>query len=397
MTKKTKTEKSSGDLTRIDDLPPMDHPLNPPELPDLEDGKTPTLPHQPPSFLTEVELENDPPPNILDNYNDHEIIPPLHHEDVQVLENVSPPFEINEVILPHRENFQDQKEVEFNNDSEIEDKIDEEIIAEDFVVADFSHQQKEIKQVEQIENQQSQGQMESYAKLPEFAHELKEELETLTSKNVPIENYPSFTLLIEGIERETDKDYILQTLKENSILQKDFEIEILLRSLSNGHLLLPRLSEFTLVFMANKLRFLPVKMSLFDSDIYSKNPILDEKINKGSLKTNQALKSKEEGGDQDEFLATQLDLINGRSIEKSFEPITETELIESYCADEIQNINHQIFSNLKEKAIKLGANAILKMNWQVLREDKAENRTTILLTGQPVCLRKEILPPLSTI
>lgn len=100
--------------------------------------------------------------------------------------------------------------------------------------------------------------------------DLDSDLEQLDNAYIPehieIENTPSFSLLIENIATQYEKDEIKRMLREIDFIT-DENSEALERSIENGKVIIPYISEYIGIFLAHKLRIhnFDLKLDLSES------------------------------------------------------------------------------------------------------------------------------------
>lgn len=412
--------RSLDDITRIEDLAPLDHPALPatPEFlsanflaPELNDSHI-SLNHLDASEPIEVEKHRE--------QTDHHKMSAMQETASFEADQVPPQEPVMRPLHPmERSSFSSLAESGVNpkhGDTSVDDQSVENMTQHHMKYpTPFDDDQSSDAENSNKDQTLMHRSMAEHNAQPYF-QDVKDELDATIIKQVPMESYPSYSLLLQNIALEKDKREIELILKEFDLFQHEAEKNLITRSLAQGHLLLPRLSEFAAIFLANKFRLLSLQVTLSDAEELSLQSDID--LWDRGVSSPQSWKNSHEEGAifpalhpslPTSFIFSSLDFYPHAQIDQSFHPLhitkilsaAELEVLHQYWGtlqenihdqtDEKINATHkyfleQLLEEMQKNAINLGANAILKLQWQIIYRATPSQETTILLTGQPVCL-----------
>lgn len=219
----------------------------------------------------------------------------------------------------------------------------------------------------------------------ELFQDVKADLETFVLKHVPFESYPSYSLYISNIVNGQQRNGIKLLLKEYQLLQSDAEKQLVNRSMQLKHLLIPRISEYAAVYFANKLENYHLKIKLSPSEdltghheSWDLGPITQESFN--HHKEMEGIVHPEIFMSQAFSIADKRVLLIGEVLQQTFSiPEREVENITHYFKDLVE---------LKEKARNINANAIVGLNFQQL-QNHDPNTLLYLVTGEAARVQDE--------
>jgi hypothetical protein len=336
------------DLTRIEDLPPLEHP------------PLPKLPQNIPEFtLPKLPETLAAPPN-FDSTAVHEI--PTSFPEVPEtpkLEEMAMEFE----------------QVNFNQEPNLP-SLNTPIFEE-------TQNAPEIFETEMPEPT-TQAKIKSVSE--EIFEDVKEEMETFVLKHVAFESYPSYSLYISEIKTGRQRNSIKLLLKEYGLMQSDTEKELIQRSLQLKHLLIPRISEYAAIFFANKLEGLNVHIKLSPSeDLGSQHELWD----KGPI-TQESFHHHQEVGDivRPSVFISQNFSFADKSVRLLGIVLQQTIILDRSEVKENFHIYFNRLQELKEQAREVNANAILGLSFQQIdQEDVA--KVLFLVTGEAAIVHEE--------
>ena len=260
---------------------------------------------------------------------------------------------------------------------------------------------------------------QSSYKAPETFKDVRQFAHNISYGQVTRGGVPPFTLLIKGINFIDDIEDIKIILKEYGLYTDDNK-ELIDQSLENGTLILPQLSEFTAIFLANKLR-------RFSGDIQLG---LSEEVHpsKGVNKQFKGLVSKEnllrntrvskgltlESVSIDSMIVSTTPTISGQTIqdylgivtadvivpekffedsniESSDEPSENSEILSTFTIGS-SAYYQQLIEQIKIRAVQLKANAVVGLTYTVTPlvnyqdGEKTSSNYKIITTGSAVTL-----------
>lgn len=337
--KNTNDNDNENDLTRIEDLPPLDHPPLPKLPDDTPHFEVPHLPNT--EFLT---------PEVSD----------------------VPDFSNPPSGLPMEEIANEFEQVYFEPLPEIPTHGSP--IAFPVTGPDPTKIEEPVTKIKTKTATES------------IFEDVKEEMETFVLKHVPFESYPSYSLYITQIAHGRQRNTIKLLLKEYGLLQTDAEKELVSRSLQLKHLLIPRISEYAAIFFANKLEGLNIKIQMSPSeDLTDHHELWDQ----GPITQESYHHHQEMGGNikPDIFISQ-----NFSFADKSVK-LLGIVLQQSFSLDRsaIKDNFHYYFNqlhDLKEQARENKANAIVGLNFQQIDQDN-HDKTVFLVTGEAAIIHED--------
>lgn len=209
---------------------------------------------------------------------------------------------------------------------------------------------------------------------PEDFKDLKKFAENTSLTGMAAEGNPSFSVLISGIQYTEDAEDILILLKELSLINEDEEATK--RRLLRGSFLVPRISEYAAIFLSHKLRRFDVDIQVgLSDDIHP--PKHGEKpetglVSKHSLYQNQShhFHFSDPKIEISQIIISSTSNLEGYQIVKYIGVATEYHLIDQHVLeDETSNETPKLYNELaiklKAHALKLKANAVVGINYQI--------------------------------
>ena len=359
------------DLTRIEDLGEYLHELNGEEEDNssFENSDLPEIPSE------EVSLDSDSTTNF---------------------ETDTPPFEISETTEVSEETI-DFGENDFtqNSDSEssdftlsddstftlTEEPFQPEEKADDFVPAENTFMPEEEdslfseSQTEEVEEQEPiTPVIESTYKTPENFSDLKKFAENTSVSGMGAEGNPSFSVLLKNVRYIEDVNDILAMMKELGLLA-DSE-EQMKQRLMRGHLLVPRISEFSAIFLAHKLRRfdIDIQVGLSDEIHPPKHKESPETglVSKSSLYQNQThhFHFDDPKLEMSQIIISATPNLEGHQVIKylgvaSEHKMLEGHIVEDESSNEVPRYYSELAQKLKAHALKANANAVIGLNYQL--------------------------------
>lgn len=211
-------------------------------------------------------------------------------------------------------------------------------------------------------------------KAPENFADLKNFSEN-TSLNVGLaEGNPSFSLLIKNVRFIEDINDIVSLLNDFKLLI-DSEEQTRAR-LMRGVLLVPRVSEFTAIFLAHKLRRFDIDIEVGLSDEIHP-PKHQEKpetgiVSKHSLYQNQIHSFNFENPKLDisDIIVSASPTLEGHQVVRylgvaSEHKIVGGAIVEDESSEEVIRLYHEMAQKLKAHALKANSNAVVGLNYQL--------------------------------
>ena len=331
------------DLTRIEDLPPLDHP---------------PLPKLPTSFP--------------ENFNPPDQLPIMPPPDVSPHEQQLLEIENNNFIAP--ETLQE----EIQEDNKQKNTFEK--------VTDFT--------LPKIETQEPiDTKINDSAK---FFSDVKDELETFVVKHVPFESYPSYSILVKEIKSNLHKRDIQLILKEFGLLQSETEKNLIERSLSLGHLLIPRISEYAAIFFANKFELLNLSIEYGPSIDFNPEGLQNNDLWDRGPMTGASFHHHHEEGEileqkNSKIFFSKLTVLPGHEIQMLGQIFHQTLNIDQSLFQELQESDLSALTEhlqfLSEQAQSIKANAILNLDIKVLSDRK--NQVQLLITGEAAIIHEK--------
>jgi uncharacterized protein YbjQ (UPF0145 family) len=265
--------------------------------------------------------------------------------------------------------------------------------------SDFEVQDTLPEQIEPIQETKPS----TYQIREDFKEEVKKFTEnTSINNNVKSETQPAFSIIIRNVVYQEDKDEIIDLLKEYNALAVD---EVSSRnSLERGALLVPRLSEFSAIFLCHKLRRFNAEVSMGLSDLIhptslKKNSDLSSNLNKKNLYQNQSesfSKSHKIDNPQDVQITT-TSIIEGHQVKEYLGILCEHEMLEEFDVLEPNSTKllqyyDRLSNKLKISASNKKANAIIGLQYQLtnvaVKNITDKNKYLLQATANAVWIEK---------
>ncbi len=260
--------------------------------------------------------------------------------------------------------FEEQSQEELSSDNTLNDPpfTDESILNETMLAPSL------------LEEENLKDQNRPEYKTPETFEDVKNFSEISSFSQSSQEANPSFSVLIKNIRFIEDITDILALMKEFGILT-DSEEEVKTRLL-RGSLLIPRISEYTAIYLAHKLRRFDMEVELGLSELIHKHKHSDKPdvgiVSKHQLYQNQshhfefghskislsdirvAASHSMEGFEILHYLgvATEHKLIDGATLENE-------------DSEEVMSIYQELAHKLKAHALKANSNAVVGLVYQL--------------------------------
>ncbi|MBT3982572.1 MAG: hypothetical protein HOE90_14535 [Bacteriovoracaceae bacterium] len=306
-------------------------------------------------------------------------------------------FETQESILPNTEEF----ELE-NEESEFPEIPEEELQTEEFALEteveievgvededDYSIEENAIA-IPPIDEDQQRGEVAEKTPIITTCPEPKPQKENLDelkefANNLLIGDYsapgnPPFSIIIRNVKYVEDLENIISLLKEHGLVGDENDEQVR-SSLKRGSLLLSQLGEFNAIVLTHKLRKYDLDLHMgLGEELHTPQSYSDENkglIGKRQLFTNtkdSATFSDDKSG-IDSIIISSTSSLEGHQIERYIDMATEHlvidhsefEILEAKeDGDKDFGAYYQILAfKLKEKALKLGGNAIVGVAYQI--------------------------------
>lgn len=378
---------NDDDLTRIEDLSEYEHVESSKVNLQLEGAKlksTNASPPPPPLPSETEEEENSPPQHSFAGDESTESSLSTSLESNQTIETKleETPIDVEVVEAPAPFSFSDDSPFELSTDDSpsftVEESKESAPPVEDILVFE-----DEKTKEEEITTFVAPEAYTPPTKERETFNDLREFGKSFTYGNITLGGNPPFSILIRNVKFSEDADEIMRLLSEHDLL-KDGQKEIYQRGLSNGSILISQLSEYSAIYLAHKLRRLDVELSIGLSDeIHPKKGVEKEfrgLIHKGRIDSNkiQSANLKREDLKRENIITSTLSILEGLTIERYLGIITATHKIAISDLDSLSSIDSKenqnetynayykiLVDELKEKAIKLGGNAIVGINFSL--------------------------------
>jgi uncharacterized protein YbjQ (UPF0145 family) len=209
---------------------------------------------------------------------------------------------------------------------------------------------------------------------PETFEEVKKFAENSMFSGSLAEGNPSFSLLIKNVRFLEDVNDILILLREYSLLN-DSEESTKAR-LMRGNLLIPRISEFTAIYLAHRLRRfdIDIQMGLSDEIHPPRHQELPEVgiVSKASLYQNQNhyFHFDDPKLELSQIIVSASPSIEGYQVVRYVGVASEHKLIsgsvvEDETSDEIPQHYQELAQKLKVHALRANTNAVVGLNYQL--------------------------------
>ncbi len=376
---------SKKDLTRIEDLGEYLHELSQEEeIPAFEETELPNVPEDDSSFGSETFSTDDSSPfgeesstfapQEDSNFSDSETFTvsdetsdsaTFESQDFSSSDFETPEFttSTDETNRIEEDAFTDAEESSFSSspESSLEDLSESIEDSTTPVESTSSYFQEEIKE------------QKSY-KAPETFEDIKKFAENSAPMGMGAEGNPSFSVLLKNIRYIEDVNDILLLLKEFSLLA-DSEEQVKKRMM-RGQLLIPRISEYSAIFLAHKLRRfdIDIQVGLSDEIHPPKHQELPETgvVSKSTLIQNQThhFQFSESRVDLGQIIISATPSLDGFQILKylgvaSEHKIIDGLIVEDESSEDIPRYYQELAQKLKAHALKANANAITGINYQL--------------------------------
>lgn len=239
------------------------------------------------------------------------------------------------------------------------------------------------------------------AKAPENFSDVKAFAESTHFTSSGVEGNPSFSVLLKNVKYAEDVDDILALLKEFKLVS-DSEEQTRSR-LMRGQLLIPRISEFTAIFVAHKLRRFDLDLQVGLSDDlhppkHQENPEVGV-VSKQSLYQNQHHHFQFEDAklDLSQIIVAATPTLEGYQVIRylgvaSEHQMLDGEVVEDELGDQVPKYYQELAGKLKAHALKQKANAVVGLNYQLTplpsEYGHSIQRYRLSCTGNLVWVRK---------
>ena len=216
--------------------------------------------------------------------------------------------------------------------------------------------------------------VESSYKTPENFSDLKKFAENTSVSGMGAEGNPSFSVLLKNVRFIEDVNDILAMMKELGLLA-DSE-EQMKQRLMRGHLLVPRISEFSAIFLAHKLRRfdIDIQVGLSDEIHPPKHQESPETglVSKSSLYQNQThhFHFDDPKLEMSQIIISATPNLEGHQVIKylgvaSEHKMLEGDIVEDESSSEVPRYYSELAQKLKAHALKANANAVIGLNYQL--------------------------------
>jgi uncharacterized protein YbjQ (UPF0145 family) len=389
-------DNDDSDLTRIEDLQEFEHTEDESIDDLLEDSSTSTIDNE-----TENEDEDDSQTDQFSLDDPDETQPDMEIED-SVGSGDSADF-LDEEDSEEMVSFEDQAEEQVGDLAED--------LAEDQVV-DFGGPLEDDQEPElgvgQVEGQsQTVGYEEAPVvfEAPEVQQEsfgdVKKFAENMTYGNLSQGGNPPFSIILKNVKYTEDQKDILNILDEHGLLEGNNK-SIFEKGLENGAILIGQLSEYSAIFLSHKLRRFDISIlvglseEIHPSKHYVGNPT--GPISKHAPTQNKAIHHErtEELIDINNIILSTTPQLENYNIERYLGVISEnlflneeqlinqetdfddSEEFEIFFGD--QELFKNLQNKIKQKALELGGNAVVGLNYQFTPFNNATHNTQYKLT-----------------
>ena len=405
-----------NDLTRIEDLSEFVHQLDNDLDSQLDDGGSKgSLPATPVDIDTLDEQES----SFSDDFSSTDI------EISDLTEPTEPDFQLSSSDL----DIVDSSETEevpfassiddFATSSEFNTEEDLNTTDDDFSSPPIEEDEVVIEEVLTVPTSSTQppppiSPPETFKDIRQFAH-------NISYGQVTRAGNPPFTLLIRDISYTDDIEDIKIILTEYG-LYTDENKQLVDKSLSNGSLILPQLSEFSAIFLANKLRRFSGDIQLGLSEEIHPSKGVNKQF-KGLISKENLLRNTHAGKNlqREQFsinsiLLTTTPTIHGQEI-RDYLGITTADIIvpekffkndgihSSNTTSEVHDIlenftigsssfYHELIEKIKLQAYELGANGVVGVTYivtpliQLENSEKTATNYKIIATGSAVFIQQ---------
>ncbi|MFP5490824.1 MAG: hypothetical protein ACLGG0_04945 [Bacteriovoracia bacterium] len=387
------------DLTRIEDLGEFLHELDETEnyldLPALPDDE-----ESPPDLLPELPSEDfamDAPPELSDvpeevpleeevvseealfsnDFSTEETPTETEAFELSAEEPQTEPFELS----PSNETEPEEQPIEFETVAE-EQTVTEELeiqrpepvqesLSSISLVHDFENFSKDVEPTEEEEKVEEPAEVftpkEDFAETRRFA-------ESAVINDASAECNPAYSVMAKNIRFLEDSEEILSLLKEAGFpddMRAQFQ-----RQIERGTLLVPRVSEFTAVYLCHKLRRFRLELTMALSDLMHP-PKKAQDIDRGLVSRKSLGQNSQHQfqfkGDADSarsIILSTLPHLDGHAVDRylgvaSEHTFLDSQIVENETAEAIHKSYDELALKLKGHALHNKANAILGINYQL--------------------------------
>ncbi|HLW56349.1 MAG TPA: hypothetical protein VKY27_03135, partial [Bacteriovoracaceae bacterium] len=238
-------------------------------------------------------------------------------------------------------------------------------------------------------------------KEPENFEDLKKFAENTSFTGMATEGNPSFSVLIKEIKYQEDAQDILILLKELGLAMDSDEV--LMKRLTRGEFLVPRISEFAATLLAHKLRRFDIDILVGLSDQIQPPKHTEEPeiglVSKHSLYQNQShhFQFGDYNLDISQIIISATPTLDGYQVIKYIGVASEHKILEGYLVEdenslEISSHYNELAHKLKAHALKNQANAVVGLNYQLTplpsQFGTSSTRYRLTCTGNLVWINK---------
>lgn len=240
-------------------------------------------------------------------------------------------------------------------------------------VDDSSFFTEEVTTEEEIPKELPQPIQQNY-KVPENFEDLKKFAESSNFSGMGVEGNPSFSVLLRDVRFIEDVNDILTLIKELGVLT-DSE-EQMKQRLMRGHLLIPRISEYSAIFLAHKLRRFDIDIQVGLSDEI--HPPKHQGTPEIGLTSKHSLYQNQNHSfhfdnikiDIDQIIVASSPTLDGHQILKyigvaSEHKMLDGHIVEDESSDEIPRHYSELAQKLRAHALKAQANAVIGLSYQL--------------------------------
>ncbi|MBY0515464.1 MAG: hypothetical protein K2P81_01045 [Bacteriovoracaceae bacterium] len=217
----------------------------------------------------------------------------------------------------------------------------------------------------------------------------------------PTECNPSYSVIARNIRYLEDSEEILTLLKEVGFPQD--MMDQFKRQIERGTLLIPRISEFSAIYISHKLRRFRLELQMGLSDLL--HPPKHSKDNEKGLVSKRTLGQNQQHnfqfkGDTDSarsIILSTLPQLDGHAVDRylgvaSEHSFLDSQQVENETADAIHKSYDELAQKLKGHALHSKANAVLGINYQLtpmpLENTMGSYRYKLTCTGNLVWVHK---------
>jgi len=219
-----------------------------------------------------------------------------------------------------------------------------------------------------------QPEVSSSYSAPENFSDLKKFAESSSFTGMASEGNPSFSVLIKEVKFLEDAQDILALIKELGLAMDSDEI--LMKRLTRGEFLVPRISEYAATFLAHKLRRFDIDIMVGLSDEIQPPKHTEEPevglVSKHNLYQNQShhFQFDEVNLDISQIILSATPTLDGYQVLKYIGVASEHKILESYLVEdenslEVSSHYQELAQKLKAHALKSNANAVVGLNYQL--------------------------------